>query len=137
MSTRLFTDEEIEFLSKNPYVLVVSERAITYSEEFKSIVIAEHQNGEMSRKIFEKYGFPYFLVGRGRIRGCVHRWIKQTKREDGLRDTRKTKSGRPLKRRLLESEEIERLKHKVLVLEQENSYLKKIRLIEKDASRKA
>ena len=68
---------------------------------------------------------------------CSLRWRKQAKRKDGLIDTRKNNPGRPLERELSDEEKIDKLKNKIAILEQENAYLKKIRLIEKDALRKA
>lgn len=137
MGVNYFTKDQVEFLSKNKYVVQVSEKAITYSEEFKNIFISEYENGLSSRMIFEKYGFSFKILGKRRIDSCSKRWRKQTKREEGLSDTRKGHSGRPLERNLSEEENIARLKNKIAILEQENAYLKKIRLIEKDALRKA
>ena len=137
MGVNYFTKDQVEFLSKNKYVIRVSEKAITYSEEFKNIFICEYENGLTPRAIFEKYGFPFYILGESRINNCSGNWRKQAKREEGLSDTRKRHSGRPLKRTLTEEENISRLKNKIAILEQENAYLKKIRLIEKDALRKA
>ena len=64
-------------------------------------------------------------------------WRKQSQRSDGLTDTRKINSGRPREKELSDEENIKRLKAKITILEQENAYLKKIRLIEKGALRKA
>lgn len=137
MGVNYFTKDQVEFLSKNKYTVQVSKKAITYSEEFKNIFINEYENGLSSRMIFEKHGFPFKILGKNRIDSCSKRWRKQTKREEGLSDTRKGHSGRPLERNLSEEENIARLKNKIAILEQENAYLKKIRLIEKDALRKA
>lgn len=40
MSIKLFTNEEIEILSKNKYVKHVSAKGISYTEEFKRIFIS-------------------------------------------------------------------------------------------------
>ena len=137
MSINYFTKDQIKLLSKNKYVLKVSEKAITYTEEFKNIFINEYIKGLPPGVIFEKYGFPYSVLGKYRVANCSKRWKKQSKREEGLSDTRKINSGRPLKRELTDEEQLNKLKHKIAILEQENSYLKKIHLIEKDALRKA
>ena len=39
MSNKILTKKEIEILSKNPYVKSVSEKSITYTDEFKNIFI--------------------------------------------------------------------------------------------------
>lgn len=137
MGINYFTKEQIELLSSNKYVVNVSEKAITYSEEFKLIFLSEMNNGLTPKLIFEKYGFSYNVLGKKRVTNCANRWKKQSIREQGLSDTRKLYSGRPREKDLTQDEKIERLKHKILILEQENAYLKKIRLIEKAALRKA
>lgn len=137
MGVNYFTKDQIKLLSKNKYVIKVSEKAITYSEEFKNIFVSEYESGLSPGIIFEKYGFPYRVLGKERIMNCSNRWRKQAKRKDGLIDTRKNNPGRPLERELSDEEKIDKLKNKIAILEQENAYLKKIRLIEKDALRKA
>lgn len=42
MSNKLFTKEEIEFISRNKYVKNASERSITYTYEFIQIFISEY-----------------------------------------------------------------------------------------------
>ena len=137
MGVNYFTEDQIKLLSKNKYITKVSKKAITYSEEFKNIFILEYNNGLSPKYIFEKYGFPYNVLGENRVCNCAHLWRAQAKREAGLVDKRKENKGRPLEHNLSNDEKIDRLKNKIAILEQENSYLKKIRLIEKDALRKA
>ena len=40
MGINYFTKEQIELLSNNKYVIKVSEKSITYSDEFKQVLIA-------------------------------------------------------------------------------------------------
>ena len=42
MSKVIFNDKQIKLLAKNPNVLRVSDKAITYSEEFKNKFIVEN-----------------------------------------------------------------------------------------------
>ena len=63
MSKKIFTADEVEILSKNIYVKQVSNKGITYTDEFKRIFIAENQNGELPRQIFEKHGFNINIIG--------------------------------------------------------------------------
>ena len=137
MGINYFTDEQVKTLSNNKYVLRVSNKAITYSEEFKELFVYEYENGLTPRMIFSKYGFDPTVIGRKRIQNCSMSWRKQSQRSNGLTDTRKINSGRPRKKELSDEENIKRLKAKITILEQENAYLKKIRLIEKGALRKA
>ena len=67
MSVNYFTNDQIRLLSKNKYVIKVSNKAITYSEEFKNIFIEEYNNGLLPRDIFEKYGFPYEILGKNEL----------------------------------------------------------------------
>ncbi len=46
MSNKIFTDKEINLLSKNQYVKSVSSKGITYTDEFKHIFISENVKGK-------------------------------------------------------------------------------------------
>ena len=54
MSNKLFTNEEILSLSKNRYVKRVGEKGITYTDQFKSLFIAEYNMGKLPIQIFQK-----------------------------------------------------------------------------------
>ena len=53
----------------------------------------------------------------------------KTAREEGFKDTRGTKSGRPSTKNLTIEEQLERLKQKNKILQQENDFLKRVRFI--------
>ena len=133
MSKVIFNDKQIKLLAKNPNVLRVSDKAITYSEEFKNRFIEENSKGVLPRKIFEDNGFDIEIIGLKRIEQSAARW--REKYADmgvlGLKDSRKSNSGRPLLRELTVQEEIERLKAKISLLEIENEFLKKLDEIER------
>lgn len=63
MSNKLFTKEEVKILSKNNYVKNVSDKAITYTDEFKSIFIVENEKGKFPREIFIEFGFYINILG--------------------------------------------------------------------------
>ena len=46
MSKKIFSEKEINELSKNKYVKKVSEKGITYTDEFKRLFIAENEKGK-------------------------------------------------------------------------------------------
>lgn len=96
MSSKLFSKEEIELLANNKYVKYVSERSITYTDEFRCIFMSEYEKGKFPRAIFEKYGFVISILGIGRVESLSKRWRAAYKKNDiyGLQDTRKEKSGR-------------------------------------------
>lgn len=133
MSKVIFNDKKIKVLAKNPNVLRVSDKAITYSEEFKNKFIEENSKGILPRKIFEDNGFDIEIIGLKRIEQSAARWRKKYADMGvlGLKDSRKSNSGRPLLRELTAQEEIERLKAKISLLEIENEFLKKLDEIER------
>ena len=128
MSKVIFNDKQIKVLAKNPNVLRVSDKAITYSEEFKNKFIVENSKGILPRKIFEENGFDIEIIGLKRIEQSAARWKKKYADMGvlGLKDSRTGNSGRPLLRELTTQEEIERLKAKISLLEIENEFLKKL-----------
>ena len=133
MSKVIFNDKKIKVLAKNPNVLRVSDKAITYSEEFKNKFIVENSKGVLPRKIFEDNGFDIEIIGLKRIEQSASRWRKKYADMGvlGLKDSRTSNSGRPLLRELTAQEEIERLKAKISLLEIENEFLKKLDEIER------
>ena len=133
MSKVIFNNKQIKVLAKNPNVLRVSDKAITYSEEFKNKFIVENSKGILPRKIFEDNGFDIEIIGLKRIEQSATRWRKKYADMGvlGLKDSRTSNSGRPLLRELTAQEEIERLKAKISLLEIENEFLKKLDEIER------
>ena len=133
MVRKYFSDREIKVLSRNVFILKISKSSITYSDEFKKIFIGDYLNGKLPRIIFEENGFDSEVLGKQRIRSAAKRWKSDYKNGGypGLKDTRKTKSGRPLKRLLTSSEKIERMKAKIILLEAENELLKKLKMMER------
>lgn len=63
MSKKIFTEEEIALLSKNKYVKKVSDKWITYTDEFKRIFIVENNNGKFPKQIFEEPDFNTDILG--------------------------------------------------------------------------
>lgn len=133
MSTKLFTEKEIKILSKNPYVKTVTTNAITYSEEFKNILIDQYEKGRFPREIFEDCGFDIEIIGMDRVRSSAMRWRRAYRKGGvlGLRDTRVGNSGRPRERELLAEEKYVRLEAENNLLKAENELLKKIRFAER------
>lgn len=133
MSNKLFTEKEIEILSKNPYTKNVSKKAITYTDEFKRIFIAEYDKGKLPRMIFEESGLSVELIGLSRIEAASKRWRSAYKTGGalGLSDTRKGNSGRSSDKELSIEEKYERLKLQNNYLKAENELLKKIDLAER------
>lgn len=133
MSKKRFSDEEIKLLSKNKYVRNVSEKGITYTNEFKIHFIAENSKGKTAKAIFEEAGFDVNVLGNRRIESAGSRWKKAYREKDvsGLDDTRRTNSGRSRKRELTKDDIIERQNAEIEYLKAEIELLKKLELHER------
>ena len=129
MGVNYFTDEQLRLLEENPYVVKASKKSITYAEEFKELYWIDYQNGMQLIEIFKKYGFDPYALGSRRRDNFTNRLKKQAAREDGFKDTRSKNSGRPSTKELSLEVQLERLKHKNEVLQQENDFLKRVRFI--------
>lgn len=133
MSKKMFSEKEIEILSKNPYVKSVSTKGITYTEEFKQIFITQNSKGMFPREIFEGCGFNVEMLGISRVESSANRWRTAYHKDGvlGLRDTRAGNSGRPREKELSVEEKYARLEAENNLLKAENELLKKIRFIER------
>ena len=133
MSKITFSTKEIKALQMNPNVHRVSERSITYTDDFKNRFIDEYLAGKLPRQIFAENGFDVDVIGTKRIEQSACRWKRAYGKNGliGLTDMRKTSSGRPLKRELTPSEVIERQKARIELLEGQVELLKKLETTER------
>jgi len=130
MGKHYFTDEQVNELRLNPHVKNVTNKGITYTEEFRNFFVEEYERGLLPRQILRDAGFDPEMLGKQRIDALSARFKKMVVRPEGATDNRKNMSGRPKTKDLTPEEEIQRLKHKVKYLEQENDFLKKIRFLD-------
>ncbi|WP_368658002.1 IS3 family transposase [Metabacillus halosaccharovorans] len=139
MSKKLFTEKEIKILSKNQYVKTISSKGITYTEEFKQILINQCEQGKFPREVFVDCGFDIDILGMERVHSSAKRWRKAFKNDGvlGLRDTRAGNSGRLRHRELSVEEKLAKLEAENNLLKAENELLKKIRFCRKGAKEKA
>ena len=128
MSKKIFLNEEILILTNNRYVKKVSEKGITYTDDFKALFIAKYINGKIPVKIFEDAGFDVEMIGNDRIWSASKRWRRGYKvlGDLGLRDSRKFSSGRPLKRELTHQEILAKKDAEIAYWKAEAELLKKI-----------
>jgi putative transposase len=128
MSKITFSAKEIKILQQNPNVQRVSSLAITYTDDFKNKFMDAYLAGKLPRQIFEENGFDINILGVKRIEQSAYRWKKAYEKDGliGLSDTRKTASGRPLKRELSQAEIIERQEARIKLLEGQVELLKKL-----------
>jgi transposase len=138
MSKKLFTKQELTQLKLNPYVKTVSQKSITYTDEFKQFFIIEDEAGKFPREIFAEAGFDIEAIGIKRVQMAAERWRTAYKElgVTGLEDSRKYSSGRPSERELSIGVKYARLEAKVKLLEAENEFLKKLDQLERQMMRK-
>lgn len=137
MGKNYFTPEQVELLRKNKYVKHVSEKSITYTEELKKIFINEYKCGNTPSAILIQMGFDVNILGRSRIHALTERFKKQSKRPEGLKDTRIDSSGRPRTRDLTQEELIKRQQDQIEYLKQQVEFLSDLRRLEREAMWKA
>ena len=134
MGKYYFTPEQVEQLKKNKYVKNVSEKAITYTEEFKEVFMMEYNSGKSPSQILTEMGFNCKVLGMTRIDGISKRTRKQSIRPEGFKDTRSTESGRPRTKDLTQDELIERQKQEIEILKAKVEFLSLLRRAEREAA---
>ena len=139
MGKNYFTPEQVEELRKNKYVKHVSEKTITYTEEFKERFMLEYNSGKLPAQIITEMGFNYKDLGDERVKGISKRCRAQSKRPEGFKDTRadNVNMGRPRTRDLSQEELIERQKQEIELLKAKVEYLSLLRRAEREADWKA
>ena len=121
MSKKLFTDVQVKKLSKNKQTKNVTNKEITYTNEFKYKLVKECENyKKFPQEVFRECGIDPEIVGKGRIEASAHRWRKQLNYIGKITDTRTTNSGNTLKRELSDKEKLERAEARIKLLEAEN-----------------
>jgi len=131
MSKILFTDVQVKKLSKNKWIKKITNKGITYTNEFKYKLVRECENyKKFPQDVFRECEIDPEIVGINRIQTAAHRWRKQMNSTGEIIDSRSIKSGNTLKRELSDKEKLERAEVKIKLLEAENELLKKNELIE-------
>ena len=133
MSKKIFSEKEINELSKNKYVKKVSQKGITYTNEFKLHFIAEYEMGKTPRQIFQDAGFDIQVIGIKRIECASDRWRKSYKEKGvlGLDDKRALNSGRTLNRELTLEEILAKKDAEIEYLKAELELVKKLEINER------
>lgn len=127
-----FTNEEVLELRKNPNVVKCSQKAITYSKDFKLVAVKQYLEENLScNEIFRLAGFDRNTLGRSIPKDRISDWkyIYRTDGETGLTTDRRGRGspGRPKVNGLSEKEKLERLEAEVAYLKAENVFLKRLR----------
>lgn len=123
-----FTQEEIEAFKSNPYVTRVSDKSVSFSQEFKEKLILESRTGKAHSKILSDLGIDEKVLGAKRTDSLFKRVRKQSARPERFGRTKPI--GRPKKVIFASVEEENRyLKDRMEYLEQENEFLKKLKAL--------
>ena len=111
-------EEEIRTLRKNPYVVDVNERGVSYSKDFKFLFIKEYMQGKKPTAIFRDAGFDVKALGSKRIERACARWKESYEAGTlGARSAKLEKYGSAGARRIENDaidDEIDRLKESAL-----------------------
>ena len=133
MGKNYFTPEQVEQLRQNKYVKTVSEKAITYTEEFKEVFLLDYNTGKLPSQILAEMGFDYKVLGERRVSSITHAVKKQSVRPEGFKDTRTDNSGRPLTRDLTAEEIIAKQKVEIELLKAKVEFLSDLKRLEREA----
>lgn len=133
MANKKFTQEEMDTISRNPYVVKVTPTRITYSLAFKKFALEQAALGVKSTKIFPMAGFDPELMGHPRMIAALKKFKAEAASPEGLHEPRcKSKEERLAQFAKTDFERkhtktaIRELQEKVVHLEQEIEFLKKI-----------
>ncbi len=107
MSKTNLTNKQVKELSKNPYIKLVNNHYISYTEDFlKKLVYEMTENTKTSKKVFNDCGIDINTVGEHRAANLAYKWKKRYK------------------------EKLERAEAKIKLLQAKNKLLKKNEMIE-------
>lgn len=133
MANKKFTQEEMNIIRQNPYVVNVSPTKITYSLAFKKFAVEQAQLGLKSTQIFPKAGFDPEILGTPRMIAALKKFKREAASPEGLREPRGKSRDERLEAFAKEDFEkkhtkvaIRELQKKIVHLEQEIEFLKKI-----------
>ncbi len=128
MDRRLFSQEEIDELKKNPYTYKVTAAQIKFTPEFKEYFWDQYQKGILPREILKLCGYDPDLIGDTRMGGILQH-IKQAVQE-GVEFHSEYRRRSPVasdkSNPSTPSEEIKQLRSEVQYLRKEVEFLKKI-----------
>ncbi len=140
MSKNIYNEFQIKELEKNPNILSVSDRSISYSPEFKINAVTEYKSGKTPSQIFIDHGFDIEMIGKEQPKRCLKRWRNTFEKfgEEGFLTERRGKgsTGRPSSKPLSIEEKLRKAEARIKFLEAENDFLKKLEELERQALKK-
>ena len=132
MSLDSLTEEEVKYLSTNPYIQYVSTGSVRFTPEFREFFYQEKQKGRSSREILREKGINPNILGDRRIRNLAYLVKKEHERESFSQEDIPS-SKEPLETSL--EEKIKILEHRLAYAEQEVEFLKKLRMADLEAQK--
>ena len=135
-SRRLFTPEEREILSKNPFTYRVTARQIFYTLEFKNIFLSRYQTGEPTRQIFEDLGYDISILGRYRIHNFASVLMRKAEAGELFTETPiSQKADKPVNvdyNTVPAQQSVSAMQRELLYLRQQVEFLKKLTELDND-----
>ncbi|MGG4396531.1 hypothetical protein ABEX25_19690 [Paenibacillus thiaminolyticus] len=132
-----YNESQIKKLEENPNVKRVSETNISFTPAFKLGAVKAYKAGKTPREIFLEAGFDLEMFSPHKPKESLKRWraIYAAHGEAGLLEERRGKgsSGRPTSKELSVEEKLRRAEAKIKLLEVENEFLKKLKVLERQA----
>lgn len=121
---KTYTEDEKNELLSNPYTFRVNDHRIHFTLAFKQYVMAEAgKPGMTSRKLFANAGYNTDILSSRTMSYAIKQIQKEASSPEGLQEPTLPKYARPKKKEA--SEEVEELKKRVKILEQQIDFLKK------------
>ena len=131
-----FSVAQIKELEKNPYILKVSDKQITYQPDFKIKAVKENIQGKSPSEIFLESGFDLDVIGKDIPRKRLYNWRKVYDKSGdiGILSDNRGKSVRSTSSKELSVEEkLKRAEAQIKFLKAENNFLKKLEELERQA----
>jgi len=137
MEKKSFSKSQIKELERNPNVIRVNKKTITYNPDFKVQAVHESLDGKGPAQIFKDHGFDLDIIGKDIPRKRLYQW-KQIYNESGelglALDTRgKVTAKRTTTKELSLEEKLKKAEARIKFLEVENDFLKKLEELERQA----
>ena len=88
MSKTNLTAKQVKELSKNPYIKLVNNHYISYTEDFlKKLVYEMEENNKTSRQVFNECGIDTNIIGEHRAACVAYKWRKRYSKTGDIKDT--------------------------------------------------
>lgn len=128
MKEHEFTPQQREYFGSHPAIASVGRYRLTYASSFKKQALELYAQGISPAQIFKDAGLDVSMFPHKYVRNCLKRW------RDGARkqatSTIVRRRGRPPKSSSTKT--IEAMQARIVYLEAENDFLKKLRALESD-----